>query len=183
MMTFVFSADSFQDLNTFFSGWFFHHNRLKPTFQRSIFFDIFPIFSNRRRADQAQFSSGERRFQDAGCINGTFCSSGSDHSMNLIQEQDHILIILHFRDQTFHPLFKFATIFGTGDHPRKIQRINVLVLHMFRYSSGSHPLSKTFQNRSLADSRLSDQTRIILSSSAQNLNQTFHLFFPSDYRI
>ena len=39
-------------------------NRLEPSFERRVFFDIFAVLVERRRADALHFAARKRRFQE-----------------------------------------------------------------------------------------------------------------------
>ncbi len=50
-------------------------------------------------------------------------------------------------------------------------------------STGSDQLGETLDYCRLTDTRFSDQTRIILRSSAQDLDHPLNLLLPADHRI
>ena len=62
MVCFVFIAQTFQNLNSFFFGRFTDCYRLKTPFKCGIFFNIFTVFIYRSSTDNLNFTTGKRRF-------------------------------------------------------------------------------------------------------------------------
>ena len=103
--------------------------------------------------------------------------------MNLIDEQKHLSILHHLSNHLFDSFLKLTTVFGPGHHTRQIQGQNALLCNGFRYISLNNHLRQAFHDGGLSNSRLTDQTRVILRPSAQDLNQTLDLRLTSNDRI
>ena len=86
MMFFIIRAKPFQNLQSLLLRRFLHRNRLKTSFQRSILFDIPAIFFLRRCSDKLDFSSGQRWFQNIGCVQCSLRTTGSDDRMKFINK-------------------------------------------------------------------------------------------------
>ena len=86
--------------------------------------------------------------------------------MQLIDKQQHIAAVRHFLDHFFDAFLKLAAVFGTGNHARHIQCDHAFVLK-HRWNGSEHdPLCQPFCDRRLADTRLTDQARIVLRPAA-----------------
>ncbi len=72
VMHFVFFLQAAQDGNRIFDIRLAHEHDLEAAFQRGIFFDVLAIFVERRSADGAQFSAGERGLQHVRGVDAAF---------------------------------------------------------------------------------------------------------------
>ena len=165
-MFFVFLSQSFEDLDGLLIGRLLHIDRLEAAFQCSVFFKMLPVLVQRGCTNDLHFALCQSRLQDIGCIDGAFCSAGTDHGMDLIHEEDDLAIFLHFIDHAFHALFKITTVFRTCNHCRKIQGKDPLSGNR-SYDLACHDLLRqSFSNTRLTNAWFSDQTWIVLCSSA-----------------
>ena len=104
--------------------------------------------------------------------------------MDFIDEEDHFSLAVHdLLDNSFQSLLELTLIFRTCDQSAKIQRINLAALEVFRHIAIYYLLGNALRNRCLSHSRLSDQYRIVLCSSAEDLQHPPYLLISSDYRI
>ena len=104
--------------------------------------------------------------------------------MDLIDEKDYLPIAVdHFLDDAFQTLLKLSLIFRTRYKCPKIKRIYLAALKVLRNISVDYLLGDTFRYSRLSDSRLSHQYRIVLRSSAENLQHPADLFVTPDHRI
>ena len=103
--------------------------------------------------------------------------------MDLIQEQKHIAVFGYFGNHLLDALLKFTAVFGSGYHAGQIQRHHAFICNGFRHIAACDHLGETLHNCGFTDTRLTDQARVILRSSAQDLDNTLDLTFPADHRI
>ena len=71
VMIFVVVFDVAKYLQCFFGGSLLYDDFLKPTFQRSVFFNVFPVFVERGCSNALNFPTGESRFEQIGRIHGS----------------------------------------------------------------------------------------------------------------
>ena len=69
---------------------FVHHDGLEPTLQGFILFEILLVFVKGSGTDAPQFATCQCRFQDIGCIHGTFTFSCTYQCVDFIDEQDDV---------------------------------------------------------------------------------------------
>ena len=103
--------------------------------------------------------------------------------MDFINKQKNSLMFLHFLNHILDTFLKFTSVLGTCHHTRQIEADNSLLCDCLRNIARYYELRQPLHNRRLSDSRFADQTGIILSSSAENLDYSFHLCLASNHRI
>ena len=83
--------------------------------------------------------------------------------MQFIDKEDDLAIgILNLIQNGFQTFLKLTTIFCTGDQCTHIQGKQLLVLQSFRYIPADNSLCQTLYGCRFADTRLTDQYRVIL---------------------
>ena len=101
---------------------FVDKNLLKPAFERTVFFDVFPVFVQGRRTDTAEFSACQRRLQHVGRVLGPLRSAGADNGMKFIDKQDDLPFrIHHFIDKRLHAILEFTAKFRSRHHRTDVQ--------------------------------------------------------------
>ncbi len=104
--------------------------------------------------------------------------------MNLIDEEDDVAIgVCHLFDDALQALLKLAFVFGTGDQSTHVERIELLILQVLRHIAAHDTLSKTFNDSGLTGTWLTDQNRIVLCTSREDLKHTAYLLITSDDRV
>ena len=183
MMLLIAGSDSLQNADRLLFRGFFHVNRLEPSFQRGVPFNILPVLRDRGRADELQLAASEGGLQDIGSVDRPFRSSCADQRMKLIQEQKHVSGFRHLADHLLNPFLKFSPVFASCDHSGKVQGKNPFVLHGIRHVSFHNPAGKPFHNGGFSDAGLSHQAGIILRPSGQDLDHTADLFLSAHNRV
>ena len=92
MMHLVFFLEAAENGNGVFHGRLFDQNRLKPSFQGCILFNIFSVFVKSGRPHASQGSPGKSWFEHVGSIHGSFGSSCPNQCMQFIYKQDDLAI-------------------------------------------------------------------------------------------
>ena len=183
MMILIFFLDILQYLKCLFSSSRLYYYFLKTAFQCPVFFYILPVFIKGSGSDTLDFTTCQSRFQHIGGIHRSCRRSGSHNSMNFINEKNYIRILLQFIDNRANTFFKLSTVFGSGHYRSHIKHYNSLVKQdagdLFLYNAQR----KSFHYCRLADTRFTNQHRIILLTTAQNLRQTLNFPLAAYYRI
>ena len=160
-----------QNRNGIFDRRFIDHNWLESPFQCRIFFNILPIFVQGGCTDTMQFTSCQHRLQEVAGIHCTICFTCSDNRMQFINEQnDFAFTLLDFVQNGFQPLFKFTTIFCTGNQCTQIQREQDSVFQVIRNVAPYNSQCQPFGNRCFTNTRFANQHRIVLGLSGQDSN-------------
>ena len=183
VMGFIFITNTFQNSNGIFLGWFIDSNRLESTFQCCIFFNMLAVFVQCSRTDTLDIPTRQFRFQNIGRIQRAFCRASANQRVHFIDKEDYILVSLHFIHNFFQPFLKIASVFGTCHQGTHIQRDDFFILQQLWYFSCYNPLCQTFSNSSFPYAGIPQQCRIVLGTTAQNLNHSFNFRFTANHGI
>ena len=106
-----------------FDRWFADQHLLEASLERGILFDVLPVFIQRGRADAVQLAAGQGRLEHIAGIHRAFSLAGTDHGVNLVDEQDDLpFLLLQVVDYRLQPLLELAAELCTGDQRTEIQR-------------------------------------------------------------
>ena len=61
---------------------------LEAPFQGGVFFDVFPVFVHRGRADALHFPAAEGRLDDVGGVHRPFRRAGADDGVQLVNKKN-----------------------------------------------------------------------------------------------
>src|SRR6185437_1194774 len=80
-------------------------------------------------------------------------------------------------------LLELAAILGACDYRRHVQRQDAIVAQRIGALAGSDELRKSFDDRSLADTWLADENRIVLLAAREDFYDALDLLRAPDSRI
>jgi len=103
--------------------------------------------------------------------------------VDFVNEEHRFRAFLHGVHEPLHAVLKVAAILRAGHEPPHGKRTDDPLLQNIRHFPGNNAACDTFRDRGLADPRLTDQQRIILSAAAEHLDHAGHLFLAPDQRI
>ena len=104
--------------------------------------------------------------------------------MDLIDKEDDVPVaLLDFFQDSFQTLLKLAAVLSTGNQGTHIQREDRFIFQGIRNIAFNNTLCKSFHNCSLADTRLTDQDRIVLGFSGKDPDHILNLIDTADDRI
>src|SRR5690242_2749987 len=98
--------------------------------------------------------------------------------MQLVDEENDLAFgTLHFFDGGLEALLKFTTEAAARQHTCQIQGDDLLAVEQFGYITTGDLLCQAFDNSGLTNTCLTDQHRVILGATAENLDdaQDFHV--------
>ena len=184
MIYFIAVLDATQDGNGILHGRLIYHYRLKPTLQGLILFDIFPIFIHGGGTDAVQLTSRQHGFQHISGIQRALGLAGAHNGVQLVDKENDLPIgLLHGIQHCLQTFLKFTSVLGTGNEGTHIQGEDLLILQRIRHIALYDPLSQTLNCRRLADTRITDQHRIILGLPGQDPDDVTDLCVPANDRI
>ena len=156
-------------------------DRLEAPLQCSVLLDVLAVLVESGRADGPQLTAGERGLQQVGGVDRAFRRTGSDESVQLVDEQDHLSVgPLDLLQHGLQAVFELTAVFRTGDESVKIERDHSLALESLRHIALRDTLGKTFGNRRLAHPGLANEDGIVLGASRKNLDYASDLFIATD---
>ena len=113
-----------------------------------------------------QLSPCEGRLQHVGSINGTFSGTGSDHCMQLVNEQDYLSIsFCHFLKYGLQAIFKLSSVFSSGHQGAYVQTNYPFAFKVIGHVTVDYTLSKPLYNCCLTYTGLTNKHGVILCPS------------------
>ena len=101
--------------------------------------------------------------------------------MNLVDEEDNLPLTLHHSlDHSLESFLKLTLILGTGNEGTHIQRVELLVLQIFRHIATHDTPCQALHDGGFTRTRLTNKNRIIFSTTAQNLQDSTNLLITTD---
>ncbi len=181
-MVFIQALYAAQNIDRLIDRRFVNVHRLETALQSGVAFDVFPVFVEGGCPDALQFTPRQGRFEDIGRIHGAPGRARAHQHVNLIDEEDTVRAF-ELVDDLFQPLFKLATV----DRAR-YKAANVELQHPFvEQWIGNIPCHNTlrepFNDSCLAHPRITNQRRVVLGASGQDLDDPLDFRLPADDRI
>ena len=161
----------------------FHDDLLEPAVESPVLLDDLGEFVHGGRTDALQLTSGQCRFKHIRRIQAALGPSGSDDSVELVDEEDYVRIGAGLLNDGLKPFFKVATVFRPGDDGGYVQGNQPFLGQDRRDAAAGYSLGYSLDNRGLSDPWLSDQHRVVLLAPSENLDDSRDLNVPSDNRI
>ena len=103
--------------------------------------------------------------------------------MYLVDEQDGVAHLANIIEQSLDTAFKLATELGTCYQRGHIQQVKLLALQHRRNATVRQLLGNSLGNRGLADTRLTNQARVIFGAAVENLDDPLNLLFSADNAV
>ena len=104
--------------------------------------------------------------------------------MEFIDEQnDSALGFFDLFQYGFQPLFKFATVFGSGDESTHVQREDGLVFQSFGNVASYDSLGESLRNGSLTDAWFTDKDRIVFCLAGEDPDDVPYFGITPDHRV
>ncbi len=157
--------------------------RLKTPLESRVLLDIFPVFVGGRRADQLYLPSGQGGLQNVGGVQRALRAAGADDRVELIDKEENVAVLRSLVHDIFDALLKLAPVLGARDHAGKIQHKDASSPDIFRDEAHGNTLRQPLHDGGLADARLTDQTGVVLITTAQDLYDPGDLLLPPDDRV
>jgi len=103
--------------------------------------------------------------------------------MQLVDENNDIFGFDNLSHDRLESLFELAAILGACDQRGHVKGNNPLVFQSLGDISFNDALCQSLGNCRLADTRLTDQHRVVFLASGKNLANTLDLVFAPDYGV
>ena len=127
MVLLILFLDVAQNLQRLFRGSRVYYHLLESSFQSSVLLDALAIFVQGGGSDTLQGASCQGWFQDVCRIHRSLGASGSNHRVNLVDEEDDVLVAFQFSDDALDALLKLSSVFGSGYESGKVEAHDSLV--------------------------------------------------------
>ena len=130
-----------------------------------------------------QFTASQHWLEDRSCINSAFGRSSTNQSVNLIDEGDDVTASADLLGHLLEALLEVTAVARTSDQASHIQGVNLLAAQGLRHVVRNNCLSKTFNNRGLTNTWLTDQDWVVLGAARKNLHYSLNLALATNNRV
>ncbi len=176
-------AQSFEDLDRVGERRLFDLDRLESPLEGGILFEVLAILVEGRRADRLQLPAGEHRLQDRSGIDRTLCCAGTDERVQLVDEKDRVAALADLFQHLLQALLEIAAIAAAGDERAEVEGVELLATQRLGDVVVHDLLRKSLDDRRLADTGLTNQHRVVLRATRQDLQHAFDLALATDDRV
>lgn len=139
---------------------------LKPSFEGSVFFDIFLMFVKCCCTDELDLATCEEWFEHVCGVASSLGIACADHGVDLIDKDDDIVgWVCCFIEDTLESRLKLASVLGACDECSHIKRVDVFVLELVGDIAAHDTLRKSLDNSSFSDTSLTYEERVVFCFS------------------
>ena len=178
---FVTVLESTENRDCVIDGGFFNQDGLKSALKRRVLLDVLTVFVKRGGSDAVEFASGEHRLEQVGGIERSLGRTGSDDSVQFVDEQDHLAVGgLDLLENRLESVLEFAAVLRPGDQRAQVQCHDTLVGQLRWNISPDDALGESLDDRGLADTRLADQYRVVFSPPREDLDDATDLLVSAN---
>ena len=172
-----------QDLDGVGHGGLFDLDRLEAALQGGVLLQVLAVLVQRGGADGLQLTPGQHRLEDRRRVDGALGRPGTDEGVDLVDEEDDVATGADLLEDLLEALLEVAPVAGAGDQCAEVQRVELLGVERLGDIAHDDLLGQAFDDRGLADARLSDQDRVVLGAAGQHLHDPLHLPEAADDRV
>ena len=183
MVALIARGKAVQNLHGLLRGRLLHLHPAKTALQGGIFLDVGAEFLVGGGTDHLYLAPGQHGLEDAGCVDGTFCRTGTHNGVELVHEQDGRAIPHQFFQKVLEPFLKVAAVLGARHKAGHIQCQQAAALQRPRHTVRGDALGKALGQCRLAYARLPHEAGVILLAAAQDLHHAVQLRFPAEHRV
>ena len=123
-------------------------------------------------------------FRQVGGVHGAARGgAGTDHGVDLVDEQDRARIVLDLLHHRLQALLEVAAIARAGQQRAHVEREDGGVQQNLGHLALDDLAGEPFRDRGLADAGIADEQRVVLLAPAQHLDGAQHLGLAPDQRI
>mmetsp|Transcript_24617 Transcript_24617/g.41127 ORF Transcript_24617/g.41127 Transcript_24617/m.41127 type:complete len:578 (+) Transcript_24617:1095-2828(+) len=180
---FVTLAKSLKDADAVIHGGLRHHHGLEAALEGGVLLNVLAVLIQSGCANALQLSTGKRGLQDVGGIDSALGGTSTDKRVHLVDHEDDVIRLLDFLHKLLQTLFELTTVFGARDQEPQVQGDHLLTLKSLGHITGLDQLCKALRDGGLAHTGLTNQARVVLGTTAQNLGHAFDLLGASNHGV
>ena len=184
VVVFVALLQSTQNRNGVLDRRLIDHNLLKTTLQGLILFEIFLKFVERRRTNRAQLATCQSGFQDVGSVHRAIALTRTDQRVNLVNEEQNLTVRGdHLLHHSLQSLLELALVLRTRNQRTHIERKDTLRAQVLGHVAIDDTMRNSLSDSGFTNACLTDQNRIVLGTTRENLQHTSNLLIASDHGV
>ena len=179
----VLAAKTLEDLDSLIDSRRLDDDRLESALESSVLLDVLAILVERRCTDALKLAARKRRLEHVARVDRAFGGTRTNERVQLVDEQDDVLVLRDLVHDRLEALLELAAILRSRDHRRHVERQHAMLAKTVGALAVGDELRQTFDDRSLADARLTDENRIVLLAASQDLHHALDFLRAADRRI
>ncbi len=162
----------------------FDEDRLETSLERRVLLDVLSVFVQRGRTDRPELTARQHRLEHVAGVHRALRGARAHDGVQLVDERDDLPVgpgdLLQDR---LEALLELASILRAREHRAQVQRDDLLVLERLGDVPGHDALGQALHDGGLADSRLTDQDRVVLRPPGQHLDHATDLLVATDHGV
>ncbi len=183
-MLFVIRLQATQDLYGVLDRGLVHIDLLEPAHQRAVLLEVVAVFLVGGRTDTAQLAAGQRRLEQVRGVHGPAGGGpGTDHRVNLINEENRTGHLFNFVDHHLQAFFEITAIAGAREQSAHIEGKDRGIGQDLGNLTFNDTLGETLCDGGFADTRVAHIKRVVLGAAGQNLDRPLDFVLTPDQRI
>ena len=135
------------------------------------------------RAHHPQVAVGQGRLEQVAAVHGALAAAGADQGVDFVQEQQGVGLGLDLVEHGLDALFEVAAELGPRHHRAQVQGVNHRVGQRGRHLAVDDLPGQAFGQGGLADAGVTDQQRVVLAATAQDLHEARHFDLAADQGV
>ena len=180
MVCLVLGTKPREDRQGLLLGGLSHGHRLEPPLQSRVLLDVETVLLHGGSPDDTDLPPRQGGLEDVGGIHRPLRRSRPHDGVQLVDEEDEIGTFLHLGHDALQPILELPTVFRPRDHGRDVHRHHPLALQGLGDKTVCDALGQSLHHRRLADTRLSDEARVILAPPGQDADHPLGLPLTAD---
>ena len=157
---------------------------LEAALEGRVLLDVLAVLVKRGRTDHAQFAARQHRLEHVAGIHRALGLAGADDRVEFVDEHHELPRARgDFLEHGLEALLELAAELGAGDECAEVERHELLVAERLRYVAVHDALGETLGDRGLAHARLTDEDRVVLGATREDLHHATDLLVATDHRV
>ncbi|MNN10031.1 hypothetical protein D3C81_1229420 [compost metagenome] len=173
-----------QDAHGVFHRWLADIDLLEAPRQSPVFFEDAAKFLEGGRTDATDITRRQQRLEQVGGVHyPTGSRTGTDDGVDLVDEQDRLRTFAQLVEQRLEALLEVTAVLGTGQQGAQVQGVDHAVGQQVRHLAVDDTLSQAFGDGGFTDTGLTDQQRVVLAPTGEDLRHALDFELATDQRI
>ena len=145
---------------------FTHVHLLEATLESWVFLNVLAVLVERGRTDHPELAASEHRLDHIAGIHGALGAACPNDRVEFVDERDDLAVgVSDLFQDSLQALFELAAVLCPGEHRGNVESDQPLVLETFGNVTVSDARGETFNDCGLADTRLTNEHRVVLRSA------------------
>eukprot|EP01132_Coremiostelium_polycephalum_P016380 gene16379-biopygen8373 len=184
MVRFKAPLEPAQDANGVFYRRLGHIHFLEAARQGAVFFEDPAEFLERGRTDATDIARRQQRLEQVRRIHhATGSRTGTDDGVDFVNEQDRLRAFFQLAEQRLEALLEIATVLGPGEQCAQVKGVDDAVGQQVGHLVINNAFGQAFGNRGFTHACLTDQQRVVLAATRQDLRHALNFQLTPHQRI